>query len=107
MMAGAVPSKRIDLSDSDIEGMVTLFKALSDPTRLRILSELTFEEALCVSKIAELLEISVSRASHHLTLLEHLGFVRGTQEGKQVLHSIDDDCIVDIMRRTRQHVAGE
>lgn len=106
-MASRKKSRGIQLSGDEIEGMATLFKALSDPTRIRILSELTAGNALCVSDIADLLDISISRASHHLTLLEHLGFVRGRQDGKQVFHSIDDDCIVDIMRRTKQHVAGE
>jgi DNA-binding transcriptional ArsR family regulator len=49
----------------------------------------------------------ISRVSHHLSTLKKLGFVRSKQEGKQVFYFIDDDCITDIMKRARDHVAGK
>ena len=100
-------ASEFELTGNEIEDMVTIFKALADPSRLRILATLARGKDVSVSDIAELLDMSVSRVSHHLTLLEHLGFVKGTQEGKQVFHHIDDDCIMDIMRRSKEHVSGQ
>ncbi|MHA2353124.1 MAG: ArsR/SmtB family transcription factor, partial [Candidatus Thorarchaeota archaeon] len=64
-------------------------------------------ESLCVSDVANLLDMPISRVSHHLSTLKKLGFVRSKQEGKQVFYFIDDDCITDIMKRARDHVAGK
>lgn len=98
--------RRVDLTSDEIREMSILFKALAEKTRLRILSILSREDDLPVSTIAETLNMSISRVSHHLSLLENLGFVRSKQEGKQVFHHISDECIIDIMRRSREHVAG-
>ncbi|TFF84713.1 transcriptional regulator [Candidatus Thorarchaeota archaeon] len=97
----------MDLTIDEINEMVTIFKALGSKTRLRILSILTRSENLPVSTVSEMLSMSISRVSHHLSLLENLGFVEARQEGKQVFHYISDDCIIDIMRRARGHVAGD
>jgi DNA-binding transcriptional ArsR family regulator len=72
-----------ELTDDEIADMVTIFKALADPSRLQILATLARGEDVSVSDIAELLGMSVSRVSHHLTLLEHLGFVKATQESRE------------------------
>lgn len=93
--------------DDEIQRVVTIFKALSDPTRLKVISALTQEKRICVSDIAQSLKMSVSRVSHHLSMLEKLGFTRHNQEGKQVYYTIDDDCIVDIMMRAKEHVSGK
>ena len=92
---------------NEIEDIVTMFKALGDPSRLKVIALLTSEPNLCVSDIASKLKMSVSRVSHHLKLLEHLGFVKHTQEGKKVYHRIEDDCITDILWRAQEHVRGK
>jgi DNA-binding transcriptional ArsR family regulator len=99
--------KAIRYDEDEISKVVTIFKALSDPTRLRVIAVLTRDKPLCVSDIAQLLDMSISRVSHHLSMLEKLGFTRHKQEGKQVYYTIDDDCIVDIMARTKEHVSGK
>lgn len=99
-------AKQIVFEDNELNDVIDIFKALSDASRVRILAVLTSKESLCVSDIAELLEMPISRVSHHLSTLKMLGFVRSKQEGKQVFYTIDDDCITDIMKRARDHVAG-
>jgi DNA-binding transcriptional ArsR family regulator len=98
---------RIELNELEISRIVMMFKALSDSTRLQVISTLTKEKMLCVSDIAQLLDMSISRVSHHLSMLEKLGFARHKQDGKQVYYMIDDDCIVDIMKRVKDHVSGK
>jgi len=97
---------KIEFEDNELDDVIDIFKALSDHSRVRILSALTHQESLCVSDIAESLKMPISRVSHHLSTLRMLGFVKSKQDGKQVFYSIDDDCITDIMKRARDHVAG-
>jgi ArsR family transcriptional regulator len=100
------PRGKIKFKKNELEDIVTMFKALGDPSRVKIIALLTREANLCVSGIAERLNMSISRVSHHLKLLEHLGFVKHRQEGKEVYHRIEDDCIIDIMARAQEHVRG-
>ena len=97
---------QISYDEDEVYNVIAMFKALSDPTRLRIISVLTQESSICVSDIARLLHMSVSRVSHHLSMLEKLGFTRHKQDGKQVYYKIDDDCILDILARAQEHVRG-
>jgi DNA-binding transcriptional ArsR family regulator len=92
----------IRCNEDEIHDVVAMFKALSDPTRLQIISVLTQGSSICVSEIARELNMSISRVSHHLSMLEKLGFTRHRQDGKQVYYTIDDE----IMARAQEHVRG-
>lgn len=96
----------LKFEEDELANVVTIFKALADPSRLRIIAALTRNQDLCVSDLADLLTMSVSRVSHHLSMLENLGFMKHKQTGKQVYYRIDDDCITDIMARAQEHVRG-
>ena len=101
------PASKVKFRKNELEDIVIMFKALGDPSRLEIVALLTREPNLCVTDIGEKLKMSISRVSHHLKLLEHLGFVKHRQEGKKVYHRIEDDCIIDIMARAHEHVKGK
>jgi ArsR family transcriptional regulator len=60
--------------------MASLFKALGDPTRLRILGLLLAGE-VCVCHIHESLNIPQPRASRHLAYLRRAGLVEARREG--------------------------
>ena len=60
----------------------------SDPTRLKILSLLKRRQEFCVSELADILGISVSAASHQLSLMERHGLVKSTKTGKVVCYEI-------------------
>jgi ArsR family transcriptional regulator len=60
--------------------METLFKALADATRLRILGLLLAGE-VCVCDIHESLKIPQSKASRHLAYLRRAGLVDTRREG--------------------------
>ncbi len=95
------------MNKEELQRMITIFKALADSSRLMILATLAKGEDLCVSDLANKLDMSISRVSHHLSLLDNLGFLRHAQDGKQVYYAIDDDCITDIMMRAQEHVRGK
>jgi len=80
------------------------FKALSDPTRVRIVSLLTDAE-LCVCDLALALGVSQSAVSHQLRTLRDLRLVRWRREGRQIFYALDDEHVADLFRRGLEHVA--
>lgn len=78
----------------DIEEATQIFKALSDPTRLRLIQILSQQEpgsALCVMALADRLEVSQPAVSQHLRVLRNLGLVRGERRGFRVHYFLDED----------------
>jgi DNA-binding transcriptional ArsR family regulator len=80
------------------------FGALSDPTRVRIVSLLADAE-LCVCDLAAALGMSQSATSHQLRTLRNLRLVRRRREGRHIFYTLDDEHIVDLFRRGLAHVA--
>lgn len=68
---------------------IKTFKALSDETRIRILKVLLQREC-CVCEVMQALDISQSRASRNLGILEDAGFVRSRRDGLWIVYSIDE-----------------
>lgn len=78
------------------------FKALSDPTRVRMISALLDDE-LCVHELAEAVGVSQSAASHQLALLREMRLVQFTREGRRVFYTLDDDHIRNLFREGLDH----
>lgn len=71
-----------------LEEKIKIFKALSDPNRLRILKALQ-TKVLCVCEIRELLQLANSTVSQHLSILKQEGFILEEKEGKWVNYYIN------------------
>ncbi len=71
-----------------LEEKVKLFKALSDPNRLRILKMLQ-SKPLCVCEITTVLKLATSTVSKHLSVLKQSGFINETKNGKWIDYSIN------------------
>ena len=87
-----------------LEALAETFKALGDPTRLRMLTALSQAE-LCVCDLASLVGISESAASHQLRLLRTLRLVRSRRDGRMVHYRLDDDHIVGLLAQGLDHVS--
>ena len=85
-----------------VERLAEIFKALSDPTRVRLLSALATAE-LCVCDLATFLALSESAVSHQLRLLRSLRLVRARRDGRMVFYRLDDDHIVRLLAQGREH----
>ena len=72
------------------------FKAISDPTRLKILYLLQ-EGELCVCEIIMALEKPQSTISHHLNVLKNAGFIKGRKEGVWIHYKLVNPEIVDLI----------
>jgi DNA-binding transcriptional ArsR family regulator len=79
------------------------FRALSDPTRVRIISALAQQE-LCVCDLAAVLGMSPSAISHQLRLLRMMGLVRHRKEGRMVYYALDDEHIYHLFCDGLEHV---
>jgi ArsR family transcriptional regulator len=97
---------RPEFTENEMVGLTKIFKSLSEPSKIRILSLLDKSQSMSVSDIAESTGLEISLVSHHLSRLREQGFVKPQKKGKHVYYSIDDDCIIDILQRARDHVAG-
>ena len=64
-------------------------QALSDETRLRILNVLMVQEC-CVCEVMQALEISQTRASRNLKILDDAGFLNMRTDGLYTLYSLRD-----------------
>ena len=71
-----------------MQELIKALKALSDETRLRILNAL-LERECCVCEIMQALDISQSRASRNLGIIQDAGFLKARREGAWMLYSID------------------
>lgn len=77
--------------------LVTLFKALADPTRLRVLKLLGRGE-LCVCEIAAALAIEQPRLSFHLRILKQAGILSLRRRERWILYRLNDaDMLVRLL----------
>ena len=83
--------------------LAELFSALSDPTRLRIISVL-LEGEMNVGDIAARLAMTESAVSHQLRGLRQIRLVRSRKDGRQVFYTLDDDHVAKLYRMGLDHV---
>ena len=81
-----------------IEKLVEIFKALSDPTRLKLVKLLNDCRPgvcqggpLCVNALAHQLGVTQSAVSQHLRILRQAGLVSGARRGSFMHYSLDRD----------------
>ena len=75
------------LSEADL--LARFFRALGDPTRLRLLS-LLLERERTVTELVEAVGAPQGRISTHLGCLRWCGLVTARREGRQMLYAITD-----------------
>jgi len=81
-----------------VEQRAKVFKALSDPTRLRMVEMLSDCKTMCGSEIAEKLGISLALLCHHWKTLEHAGLVIKRKEGQTASISLNRQLLSDCVR---------
>ena len=91
------------LKESTSTHLADLFSALSDRTRLRIISVLLGGE-MNVGEIATQLAMTESAVSHQLRGLRQMKLVRARKNGRQVFYALDDDHVAKLYRMGLDHV---
>jgi len=92
-----------DLNEDVLFHVSQTFKALGDPTRIRILHLLSAKEC-SVNEIAEILHLKQSTVSHQLRFLKSLRLVKYRREGTTLFYTYDDSHVVNMLEETIHHV---
>jgi len=85
------------LSDDDATATATLFKALADPARVKIVNMLaTRDEPVCACEFHPALGLSQATASHHLKKLTDAGLLEREQRGKWAYFSLNPEAVAGL-----------
>lgn len=90
LVAACTPIVRPTLSDAQAIELETLFKALADRHRVKILNLLARvdDEAICVCDFVEPLGLTQPTVSYHLKLLSEAGLVRREKRGSYAFYRL-------------------
>ena len=78
---------------TDLELTAARFRALGDPTRLRVIHELA-GGTRCVCDLRDLLGVRGPLLSHHLAVLRDAGLVTTRRRGRWVDYTLDTEVLV-------------
>lgn len=87
------------LSKNSLENQASLFKCMGDPTCLKILYLLSRENEVCVSDIAEAMEVSLSAASHQLSKLKSMEILETARKGQSICYSFSGGKRAGLVRK--------
>ena len=93
------PTHRQDVIDvDDAEQLARKFKALGDPTRVRLLSLIAAHNGreACICDLTEPVGLSQPTVSHHMKQLADAGLVTREQRGKWAYYRIVDDALTSL-----------
>ncbi len=72
-----------------IENLAEFFKAISDPTRLRIVNLLLHKNTLNVNNLVNILDLPQSKVSRHLAVLRNTGWLTFIRRDKWVYYRLN------------------
>lgn len=91
------------VSETEAATYATWFKALADPTRIRILNLLArTPEPLCVCEIVERFDLGQPTISHHLRILRDARFVVAERRGTWAYYAVNRACLAEFPDAARQ-----
>lgn len=89
----------------DFEDVSELFRALSSPVRIALVTLLTDGE-MCVHELVDTLGLPQPLVSQHLRILREADLVTRTRRGREVAYVLSDDHVAHIVADARSH-SGE
>ena len=87
----------------DVDRIASFYKALSDPTRLKIFLTLK-EKNLCVGDLIAMFDISQPAISSHLKVLKNARIVKSEKQGQHQMYSLVDHHIFSLIENTHIHL---
>jgi ArsR family transcriptional regulator len=88
-----VPLAAPSLSDDEADATATLFRALGDPARVRLINILATSGTVCVCDLQAPLGLSQPTVSHHLKKLADAGLIEREQRGRWAYYSIAPEAM--------------
>jgi DNA-binding transcriptional ArsR family regulator len=95
------PAARLDAAGAAI--VATTLQALAPPSRLLILTELR-QHPRPVTELAAAVGMEQSAVSHQLRLLRTLGLVAGSRQGRNVIYSLYDNHVAQLLDEAVYHI---
>lgn len=92
----AGPHAALDAAAAEV--LARAFKALSDPTRVRLLSLISASEGgeACICDMTEVVGLSQPTVSHHMRQLVEAGLVTREQRGRWAYYAVVGEALVDL-----------
>lgn len=91
------------VSGKELDRLASIYKVLSDPSRLKIVMALRKVE-MCVCDLAAFLGLTESAISHQLRRLKDLALVKSRREGQVIYYSLDDEHVAELLNIGLAHV---
>jgi DNA-binding transcriptional ArsR family regulator len=89
-----------------LEGASAMFRALGDPSRLRLLARLAgARNEVCVTELAELENEKLSTISARLKTLHTVRLVKRRREAKHIFYALSDIHVLHLMQSAIEHAA--
>ena len=89
--------------EDEVLMLASIFKVLSDPTRVKLLLAMKDQE-LCVCDLAALLNMTKSAISHQLKALRLSNLVKSRRDGQVIYYSLADDHVKYILDIGFDHI---
>jgi ArsR family transcriptional regulator len=80
----------LDITGAQEEKLVTMFKALGNPTRFEIMKFLVTHPGCITGDIVEYLPIAQATTSQHLKVLREAGWIEGTVNGPATCYELHE-----------------
>ena len=100
------PAVSATVDEAEAETYAGWFKALADPTRVRILNLLARSEGpLCVCDIVDHFPLGQATISHHLKVLRDVRFVVPERRGTFMYYRVNRNCLAEFPEAARRILA--
>lgn len=83
----------LDVSGAEQDKLISMFKALGNPTRFEIMKFLLTHPGCITGDIVDYLPIAQATVSQHLKVLRQAGWIEGIVEGTATKYCLDDKNI--------------
>ena len=84
------------LSEADASRLADRFRALSDPTRVRLLSLIAEAGEVCACELVPSVSVSQPTLSHHLKSLFESGLLEREKRGRWVYYRVRDAAVLEM-----------
>ncbi len=92
------------IADEEVcQRMSALFKAFSEPTRVKLLLSMLHGE-VCVQGFVDLLKMSQPSISNQLGRLKSDGLIKSRKDKNNIYYSLDDEHVHDLVEIALKHI---
>lgn len=91
------------ITEEKLYDLAELFRTFGDTTRIKLLYAL-MDGSKCVGDLTVAAGATQSAVSHQLRILKQMDLVRCRKDGKQMIYSLADDHVHEIIQMGMEHV---